>query len=90
MSRLDWTYAQLTRPGEVLSVFVEAGSHDSISGIEGLLDAIPMVNVDVDIEYPRMIPITASASRKRLAHRIGDTYRNNSRIPNTISSKRCP
>jgi hypothetical protein len=35
---------------EVLSVLVERHSHDSVGRVEGLLDAITVVDIDVDVE----------------------------------------
>ena len=29
--------------------------HDSVCGVEGLFDTIPMVNVDVDVQYAGMV-----------------------------------
>jgi len=35
---------------EVLSKFVEGHIHDSVGGVEGLLHAVAMMNVDVDVQ----------------------------------------
>lgn len=43
------SYPQFSRPGEVLSVFVETDRHHSVGGIESLLHTIPVMAVDVDI-----------------------------------------
>ena len=36
--------------GEVLAVLVEGDGHDAVGGVEGLLDAVSVVDVDVDVE----------------------------------------
>ena len=36
--------------GEVLAELVEADGHDAVGGVEGLLDAVAVVDVDVDVE----------------------------------------
>lgn len=41
--------AKLSSAWEVLSVFVEGDSHDSVSGIEGLFDTVTVMNVDVNV-----------------------------------------
>lgn len=41
---------------EVLSVFMERHSHDPVCGIEGLFHAIAMVNINVNIQHPLVIP----------------------------------
>jgi len=35
---------------------VEAARHDPVSGVEGLLHAIPVMDVDVDVEHARVVP----------------------------------
>jgi hypothetical protein len=49
LSLADTNIAELTSPGEVLSVFVERHRHNSVCGIEGLLDPISMMNINVDV-----------------------------------------
>ena len=44
------THSKISSPGEVLSVLVERRSHDSICCVEGLLHAVAMVDIDVDVE----------------------------------------
>ncbi len=43
--------AEFAGAREVFSVFVEGYSHDSICGIESLLNAITMVNVNIDVKH---------------------------------------
>ena len=50
-----YAYTQLARPGEVLSVLVEANSHDAVGGVERLLDAVTVVHVNVDVQHTCMI-----------------------------------
>ena len=41
---------EVARAGEVLSVLVEADSHDSVSGVEGLLHPVTVVDVNIYVE----------------------------------------
>ena len=41
------------RAGEIFTEFVEGARHDAISGVEGFLDAVAMMAVDVNVEYAR-------------------------------------
>lgn len=41
---------------KVVSVFVEGHSHDAVRQVEGLLHAVAVVNVDVDVENPGVVP----------------------------------
>ena len=49
-SFLQPTYSQISSSREVLSVLVEADGHDSVRGIEGLLHAVPVMDVDIDVQ----------------------------------------
>ena len=40
---------------DVFFVFVEGEGHDAVGGPEGLLDAVAMVDVDVDVEDARVV-----------------------------------
>lgn len=42
--------AQFASAGEVLSVLVEGDRHDTVRGVECLLDAIAMMDINIDIE----------------------------------------
>lgn len=50
------THPEVSSPGEVLSVFVEGHSHDPVCGVEGFLYSIPMVDVNIYVQYPLMVP----------------------------------
>lgn len=41
---------------EVVSVFVERYCHDSVSEVEGFLNPIAMVDVNINVEHPRVVP----------------------------------
>ena len=41
---------EVSSPGEVLSVLVEADGHDPVRGVEGLLHPVSVVNVNIDVE----------------------------------------
>ena len=40
---------------KVVAKLVEAGSHNTVSGVEGLLDTVAMVHVNVNVEHSRMV-----------------------------------
>lgn len=46
----DADVAKFACSREVLSILVERHSHDSVGCVEGLLDAITVVDIDVDVE----------------------------------------
>ncbi len=41
---------------EVVPVFVEGYSHDSVCEVKRLLNTIPVMNINVDVEHAWMIP----------------------------------
>ena len=45
-----------TRPGEVFAKLVEGARHDTVCGVEGFLNSIPVVAVDVDVQHARDVP----------------------------------
>ena len=47
--------AQVAGAREVLAVLVERDGHDAIGGVEGLLDAVAVVHVDVDVEHALVV-----------------------------------
>ena len=48
---------KFSSPGEeVAGVFVERDGHDPVGGVECLFDAISVVNIDVNIKDPGMVP----------------------------------
>ena len=46
----DTNVAQLTSTWEVLAVFVEGDGHDTVGCVEGLLNAISVVDINVDVQ----------------------------------------
>ena len=42
------------RPREKVAMLVYAAGHDAVGSVEGLLNAIAVVAVDIDVEYPRI------------------------------------
>lgn len=51
-ARTDTDVAKFASTGEVLAIFVERDSHDTISRVESFLHTIAMVNINVDVEDP--------------------------------------
>lgn len=45
----------VSRAWEEISISMERYGHDSVCAVEGFLDPIPMMHVDVNIEYPVMV-----------------------------------
>ena len=35
---------------------MEGDRHDSVCEVKGLLDSVAMVNINVNVEHPRMVP----------------------------------
>ena len=56
LDRANDTHPQVTSPRKVFTVLVERHSHDSVSGIEGLLDTITVMNVNVNVENTLVVP----------------------------------
>jgi hypothetical protein len=50
LAAADADVAKLAGTGEVLAVLVEGDSHDAICGVESLLNAVAMMDIDVDVE----------------------------------------
>jgi len=48
--------AKLTSTWKVLAVLMEGNRHDSVCGIERFLNAITVVDVDVDVQNPLLEP----------------------------------
>ena len=46
---------EVSSPGEILPVLVEADGHDPVRGVEGLLHPVPVVNVNVDVQDPLVV-----------------------------------
>ncbi len=49
---------EIAGAGEILPVFVERAGHDAIRRVEGLLDAVAVMHIDVDIQDPLRTRIT--------------------------------
>lgn len=43
---------------EVVPILVEGHGHDSVRQVKGLLDAVSVVNVDVDVQNSGVVPAT--------------------------------
>lgn len=41
---------------EVVSIFVEGHRHDPVGEVEGLLHAVTVVDVNVNVEHPGVVP----------------------------------
>ena len=52
---LQPTYLDIPRPWKVISKLVKTARHDPICRIERLLNAIAVMNIDVDVEHTRMM-----------------------------------
>lgn len=50
-SAADANVPQFSGAWEVLSVFVERDGHNPVCGIEGFLDTVSMMDVNVDVEH---------------------------------------
>ena len=48
---------ELARAGEKVAKLVERARHDAVGRVEGLLDAVAVVDVNVDVEHSRVIPV---------------------------------
>ena len=49
------THSEISGAGEVLSVLVEGDGHHAVGGVEGLLHAVAVVDVDVDVQHPLVV-----------------------------------
>lgn len=41
---------------EVVTVFVKGHGHDAVCQVKGLLDAVAVVDIDVDVQNPGVVP----------------------------------
>lgn len=48
-------YPQVSSAGEVLAVLVERHGHDAVRGVEGLLHAVSVVDVNVNVQNPLVV-----------------------------------
>lgn len=51
------TYAQITRPGEVLAVLVKGDGHDAVGCVKGLFDAVTVVDIDIYVQNALMVSL---------------------------------
>lgn len=49
------TNPQFARTGEELAILVEAYSHDAVRGVECLLDAVTVMNVNINVQDSRVV-----------------------------------
>lgn len=52
----EQTHPQVSGSGEVFPVLVKGNSHDSVCGVEGLLHPVTVVDVNVDVQHPLVVP----------------------------------
>ena len=50
------SYSHTCAREEVVSILVERYCHDSVSEVEGFLNPIAMVDVNINVEHPRVVP----------------------------------
>ncbi len=50
------THPEVSSTREVLPVLVEGDGHDAVRRVERLLDAVPVVNIDIDVQHPLVVP----------------------------------
>jgi hypothetical protein len=55
------THSQVARAREELAIFVKADGHDAVRGVERLLNAVTMVDVDVNVNHAGVISARSSA-----------------------------
>ena len=55
---------QVSSSGEVFPVLVEGDRHDPVGGVEGLLDAVPMVDVNINVQHPLVVPGSEGQGRQ--------------------------
>lgn len=56
---LTRSYANIpkfTGSGKVLAIFVKGNGHYAVGGIKSFLDAVTVVNVNVDVQYALLVP----------------------------------
>lgn len=49
---------------KVVAVFVEGHGHDAVRQVKGFLYAVAVVDVDVDVENPRVVPESHGGRRE--------------------------
>ena len=50
---------------------MEGDGHDAVGGVEGLLNSVPVVNVNVDVQHPLVVP---AGSTGTLCRATGTPY----------------
>lgn len=56
LALLDANVAYVTRSGEKVTKLVERSGHDSVGGVEGLLNTVSVVDVNVNVEDTKVDP----------------------------------
>lgn len=49
------THLDIPRPREIIPKLVKTTGHDPVRGVERLLDAIAVVDIDIDVEHSRVM-----------------------------------
>ena len=49
-------HPEVSSSREVLPIFMEGHSHDPVCSVEGFLHSVPMVDVDIDVQHPLVVP----------------------------------
>lgn len=55
-SRGNPSHPQVSGARKVLAVLVEGDGHDAVSGVERLLHAVAVMDVDVDVQHALVVP----------------------------------
>ena len=53
---IQTAYPEIACAGEVVTVLVEGQSHNAVCGVEGLLHAVAVVDVNVDVQHTPVRP----------------------------------
>lgn len=74
ISEGEQTHPQVSCSGEVFPVLVKGNSHDSVCGVEGFLHPVTVVDVNVDVQHPLVVPgrnqrHLSNDLRKEVTHR---------------------
>ena len=72
---------------EPISVLVKTQRHNPIRVIEGLLDPVPVMHINIHIQHPRIIPISITTEiLTSKAHKSRSQYHSHSKIPTAALS----
>lgn len=55
LQKLAGTYSEVSGTREILSIFVEGHSHDTVSCVEGFLNSITVMNVNINVKHSLMV-----------------------------------